>query len=152
LPGSGLAGDGYARDGLEVVDEADVPPVAQEICYGVALAVADFEREQAVGLEDGVGLRDEAAVDVEAVGAGEERAGGLVVADLGMEGAAVGEGDVGRVGDDRVVLFWTRFARGCGFLAIRGCQVVQQVGLEEADAMGEVVARGVCGGDCEGGR
>ena len=66
------------------------------------LAVADFEGEQAVWVERGVGLGDEAAVDVEAGFAGEEGGGGLVVADLGVEGGAVGFGDVGRVADDGV--------------------------------------------------
>jgi hypothetical protein len=35
-------------------------------------------------------------------GPGEEGGCGLVVADLGVEGVAVGGGDVGRVGDDGV--------------------------------------------------
>ena len=69
-------GEGDAGDLLEVVDEADVVPVGEEGGDGVALAVADFEGEQAVGFERGVGLGDEAAVDVEAVGAGEEGGGG----------------------------------------------------------------------------
>ena len=55
---------------------------------------------------------DEAAVDVEAGFSGEEGGGGFVVADLGMEGVAVGLGDVGRVADDGV--------EGCGFVSERG--------------------------------
>src|ERR1019366_7828574 len=66
------------------------------------LAVTDFEGEEAVGFEGGVGLGDEAAVDVEAGGAGEEGDGGFVVADLGVEGRAVGGGDIGGGGDDCV--------------------------------------------------
>ena len=57
-----------------------------------------------------VGLGDEAAVDVEAGFAGEERGGGLVVADLGVEGGAIGLGDVGRVADNGVEGF--RLDRG----------------------------------------
>ena len=68
----------------------------------VLLAVADLEGEQAVWFECVVGLWDEAAVDIEAGFAGEERSGGLVVADLRVEGGAVGLGDVGRVADDGV--------------------------------------------------
>ena len=44
-------------------------------------------------------LGDEAAVDVEAFGACEEGGVGLVVADFGVEGWAVGLGDVGWVAD-----------------------------------------------------
>ena len=49
-----------------------------------------------------MGLRDEAAVDFETVVAGEEGGGGFVVADFGLEGWGVGEGDVGWVGEDDV--------------------------------------------------
>ena len=127
---------------LEIVDEAEVAPAGEKIGHGVALVVADLEGEQAVGFECGVGLRDEAAVDVEAGWAGVQRGFGLVVADLGMQGFAVGGGDVGRVGDDGVP---SHFLRGDSFKA------VHQIGLDEADAGGEVVARGVGGGDFEGG-
>jgi hypothetical protein len=47
----------------------------------------------------GEGLRDQAAVDVEAVLAGKEGQGGLVVADFYGEGGAIGVWDVRRVGD-----------------------------------------------------
>ena len=50
------------------------------------------------------GLRDEAAVDVEAVSAGEKGEGRLVVANFDREGVAVGGGYVGRIGDDDVEL------------------------------------------------
>ena len=119
--GSGLAGEGYAGDLLQVVDEADGFPVGEESGDFVALALADFEGEEAVGFEGGVGLGDEAAVDREAVGTGEERGGGLVVSDLGVQGVPVGGGDVRRVGDEHFVLFSTRSARECGVLYIRGC-------------------------------
>lgn len=93
------AGEGDAGDALEVGDEADGVPAGEESCDSVALAVADLEGKEAIGGEGGAGLRDEAAVDGEAVGAGEESGGGLEVADLGVQGGAVGFGDVGRVGD-----------------------------------------------------
>jgi len=57
----------------------------------VALAEADFEGKQATGDECGVGLRDESAVDGEAVGSSEEREMGFMVADFGGEGGCVGE-------------------------------------------------------------
>ena len=90
------------RSVLEVVDKAEGLPVCQQLGDGVALVVAELEGEEAVGFEGGVGLGDEAAVDVESGCAGEEGDGGFVVADLGVEGRAVGGGDIGRVGDDGV--------------------------------------------------
>ncbi len=74
-----------------------------EVCL---LSVADLEGQQSVGFEGGVGLGDEAAVDFEAGFAGEEGGGGFVVADLGVEGGAVGLGDVGWVADDGVEGCW----------------------------------------------
>jgi hypothetical protein len=49
-----------------------------------------------------VGFGDEAAVDVEAVGSGEEGGVRLVIADLGLQGWGVGGGDVGWVRDEDV--------------------------------------------------
>ena len=100
--------------------------------------MADFEGEQAVGLERGEGLGDEAAIDVEAGGAGEEGQGGFVVADLGVEGVTVGGGNIGRVGDHCIK---DRLAGDCA----------EQVGDEEVDAAGEVMEGGVGGGDFERG-
>ena len=51
-------------------------PAGEELADGFALAVADFEGEEAAGGEGGVGLGDEAGVDVEASGAGEEGVAG----------------------------------------------------------------------------
>ena len=59
-------------------------------------------REETAGGEVGVGLGDEAAVDVHAGFAGVEGEWRLVVANLGVEGFGVGGGDVGWVGDDGV--------------------------------------------------
>jgi len=99
--------------------------------------VADLEGEQAVGLQECERLRDEAPVDVEAGGAREEGLRWLVVADLGVQGGGVGGGDVGRVGDDGVEGGFVRE----GF---------EEVGLEEADTVFEVVGFGVLAGDGEG--
>ena len=111
---------------MQVVDDTDIVPVGEEVEDILALTMADLEREQAVGFERGVGLGDEAAVDVQAVRTGEERGGGLEVADLGMEGRAVGGWDVGRVGDDDIK---GRFAG----------DRAEQIGDEEADAVVERV-------------
>jgi hypothetical protein len=129
---------------LEIVEEGDVFPVGEEGAECVALAVADLKGEEAIGLEGGAGLRDEATVEVEAEWTGEEGLRGLVVADLGMELSAVAFGNVGRVAEDGVVDF--DFVVG------------DEVGVEEADAVGEVVGAGIFagygegfGGDVEGG-
>src|ERR1700730_349582 len=83
-------GEGDAGDLLKIVDKRQVVPRLEQRRDGVLLVVAEFEGEETVWLEGVVGLGDEAAVDVEAGFAGEERGGGLVDADLGVEGGAVG--------------------------------------------------------------
>ena len=113
-------------------------PSCEERGESFLLTVADFEGEQAIWFEGVVGLRDEAAVDVEAGFAGEERGGRFVVANLAVEGVAVGFGDVGWVADDGV--------EGFGFVIESG----EKVGLEEPDAVGDVVFAGVGCGDVEG--
>lgn len=92
-----------------------------------------------------MGLRDEAAVDFQTVGTGEECGCRLVVADLRMKRVAIGDWDVRRVGDYRIE-------------GRAGWQCVEQIGFEETDAAGEAVARGVGdgylergGGDVDGG-
>ena len=90
---------------------------------------------EAAGGEGGEGLGDEAGVDVEAGGAGEEGLGGLVVATWGWRVSAVGGGDVGWVADYGV--------EGAG----RGGE---EVGLEEVYAVGDLVGFGVAAGDGEG--
>jgi hypothetical protein len=104
--------EGNARDLLEIIDKGDVAPGLEQCGYGVLLALADLEGEQAIWFEGIVSLRNETAVDVKAGFAGEERDGGLVVSDLGVEGIAVGLGDVGWVADDGV--------KGLGFLIESG--------------------------------
>ena len=95
-----------AGDALQVGGEFNVGEtgVGEESVDGWLLAVADFERDEAAGGESGEGLRDEAAVDFEAVVAGEEGEGWFVIADFDGEGIAIGGGDVGRIGDDEVEL------------------------------------------------
>ncbi len=125
---------------LQVVEEDDIVPIFEQSGEGIALAVAELEGEEAAGGEGCVRLGDQAGVDVEAVGAGEEGGGGLVVADLGVEGGAVGLGDVGWVGDDGVEGRLVGVGDGA-----------EEVGLEEADAVGDGVGGGVLAGDGERG-
>ncbi len=103
---------------------------------GVALAKAELEREQAVGFERAVGSGDKATVEIEAVGTGEERSGWFVVADFRGECWRVGEWDVRWVRDENVE------ERVCGDLR-------EQVGLDEGDALREVVLRGILFSDLE---
>lgn len=124
---------------MQVVEELDVSPAVEEGGEGGLLAGSEFHGEQAAGAKSSVGLGDEAAVEVEAVGAGEEGGGGFEVADLGVECGAVGVGDVGRVREDGV--------EGLG----AGGKGGEEIALEESDAIGDVVARGVLAGEVEGG-
>ena len=74
----------------------------EEGLEGVELAEAEFEGEEAAGLEGDVGGGKEAAVDVEAVRAGEEGRVGFVLENLVGQGGGFVEGDVRGVGDDNV--------------------------------------------------
>lgn len=141
--GSG-SGEDDAGDLLEVEEELDVLPGGEQIGEIGALAVADFEGEEASGLEGCVGLGDEAAVDVQAGGAGEESGVRLVVKDLRVEVCGVGFGDVGGVADDGVEGFG---GVGCGFGVREGGKEVRP---EEVDAVGQMVLTGVGLGDVEG--
>ena len=84
--------------------EISCQPV-EELADGFALAVAEFESEvgrRGSGLARAWGM--EAGVDVEAGGAAAKRGrwGGSWSRTLGVEGLAVGGGDIGRVADDGV--------------------------------------------------
>jgi hypothetical protein len=127
---SGAGGEGDAGDVGVVVEEAQIVPGGEECAQGLALIEAEFEGEQAAGAERDEGLGDEAAVDVEACGAGEKGDVGFVVDDLGLHGGGVGEGDVGGVGDDDVE-------------GRVGVEFAEQIGLYEVDAVGEVESFGV---------
>jgi hypothetical protein len=107
---------------------------------GFALAVAELEGEKAAGFEGLVGLGDEAAVDVEAVGAGEEGLSGFVLADLRVEVGCFRDRNVRRVADDGVEVA----------VLLGGWEGGEEVGEEEADAGGEVVGGGVGFGDGQG--
>jgi len=123
-----------ARGLLEVVEEGDALPGDEQIGEGGALSMADFKGEKASGLEGSVRLGDEASVDVEASGASEECSVRLVVADLRVELGGVCIGDVGGVADDGVEGLTGLFFVGDGR---------EEVGPEEADAVGQIVLAGV---------
>ena len=52
-------GEGDAGDLLEIIDKGDVAPRLEQCGYGVLLALADLEGEQAIGFECLQGLGDE---------------------------------------------------------------------------------------------
>jgi len=110
----------------------------EECLEVVELAEAELEGEQAFGFEGRVGGGDEAAIDVEALGAGEEGGVRFMLEDFVGHGGGFVEGDVGRVGDDDV--------EGWGGLQLGSDE---EIGLEKVDAMAEMVACGVVFGDGE---
>jgi hypothetical protein len=115
----------------------------EEGAEGFVLAEAELEGEEAAGAESWVwwvakGLGDEAAVDVEAGGAGEEGGVGLVVTDFGVEGRGVGEGNVGRVGDDGIE----------GHRLVGKC--AEKIAMQEGDAVDDAVGEGVFVSDGQG--
>ena len=103
---------------------------------GGLLTVADFERNETAGDENGEGLRDEAAIDIEAVVSGEESQRWLVVADLYGKGVAVDGGDVWWIGDDDLEALF-----GDGG---------EKIAFKEANAVGDLVAVCVLAGNCKG--
>ncbi len=102
------------------------------------MAKADFEGEQTVFTEAGLRARDEAAVDVQAVGPGEESGVRLVFEDFALECWGVGERNVGRVRDDGVEI------------PLAGVECREKIAFEEADAAAEAEAESVISGDLEG--
>jgi len=108
------------------------------------LAVADFEGEVAAGDETMEGLRDEAAVDVEAVGAGEKGESWFVVADFDGERVAVSGGDVGRVGDYDFELFAGYRGEEIAFEKAEIDSVTFRIFLSDCEGGGGPVD----GGDC----
>src|SRR6185312_3869548 len=130
------AGADHSGYSLKVGDELYFAPCGEQAGDGVALAVTDLHQETAAGVEGMPCVGDEAAVDVQSGGAGEERVGRLIVTDLFFQNFVFG--NVGRVRDDDVEGFaWDR---------------CQQIGLQEPDAAGHAVTFGILAGDFERGR
>jgi hypothetical protein len=87
----------------EIVDDFDVAPVTVEhLADRAERGVAEFEDQAAAGFQQAGGVRDEATVNVESAGAGEERERGFMVADFTLERGSAGLGNVGRVRDDQI--------------------------------------------------
>jgi hypothetical protein len=82
--GSGALSHCHAWNSLQVRREFNVLEAgrAQQISNRGRLAVADFESDEAASGKARKSLRDEAAINVEPVGAGKERQARLVIADL----------------------------------------------------------------------
>ena len=108
----------------------------EEIVDCSLLAISDFEGDEAAWNERREGGGNEAAVDVEAIVAGEEGERGFVVADFDGEGVAISAGNVRRIGDDEIELF-----TGNGG---------EEIALKKADAIVDAVAFCVCFGEGEG--
>lgn len=125
-----------ALDSLEIGSEFDLMEAGERehSFNGGRLAVSDFGGDETAGDETIEGLGDEAAVDIEAVGAGEEREGGLVVADFDGKGGPVDCGNVWRVGGDDVELLTDEGG--------------EKVAMEESD--GNSIAICVLAGEVEG--
>jgi len=68
--------------------------------YGEERVVAEFEDQDAAGLEMGGGLREEVGVEFVAFFAAEESDCGFVVADFAGERGSFAAADVGRVAGD----------------------------------------------------
>ncbi len=105
--------------------------VGSEECHdALGLVVSDFQCEQSAGSESGCGFGDELFDEHEAVGAAIQR-GERVFLDFSGEAGNIGAWDVGEVGGDD----------GEGFRGIG-----EEVGLEEIDAVAELMAGGIFAG------
>ena len=97
------------------------------------LAEADFERYETAGREGGESGGDQAAVEIEAIGASKESEGRFMVADFDGQCVPIDGWDVGRVGEDEVEPF---IAYG-----------TEKVALDETDPGLDGVEGGVLPGD-----
>jgi hypothetical protein len=124
------------RNVLIVRPEGNVAKFArgQEVVNCIGLAGTDFEQEAAAGGETRGGGVDEAADEVESVGAAVKGRGGIV-ADFGGEGRDFVRRDVREIGEEEVEF------DPAGW---------EEIGLVESDAVGQIVAVGVGGGEGEG--
>src|SRR6185312_17235965 len=130
------AGADHSGYSLKVGDELYFAPCGEQAGDGVALAVTDLHQETAAGVEGMPCAGDEAAVDVQSGGPGEERVGRFVAADLLFQNFVFG--NVRRVGDDGVEGF-----------ALDRCQ---QIGVQEPDTAGHVMTFGILPCDVARGR
>lgn len=105
--------------------------------------VGDLDEEEACGLEEARPGGEEGADEVEAVGAAAEGEVWLVVFDVGFDGGPFVVGDVGGVADEVVE---GGVAAGDGVVEER----LEEVAVEEFEAVGDGVANRVVVGDGEG--
>jgi hypothetical protein len=93
-----------AGDSGEVVGYAYIRPggCVEERLDGGEAVVAEFEDEDAAGLEVRGGLRDEIGVEFVAFFAAVESDFRFVIADFAHEGCGFAAADVGRVADDEI--------------------------------------------------
>src|SRR5258707_7509003 len=89
-----------ARNALQVGRCLDIFEAAEgeQVRNSLALAEADFKQKESAGPYDGRGGGDQAAEDVEALCAGEQRKRRFVIADFNGKRWAVGFGDVRGIG------------------------------------------------------
>lgn len=123
--------EGYTGNLLKIVNKGDFIPASEESGDRFALSLAYLHRQKTRGLQCGSGLRDEAAVNIEPFRPGEERGGRFVLAHFGVEGREIDGGNVGWIGDDRIE---SRFD------VVRRGQCIEEIGLDEADAVGNFVS------------
>src|SRR5271155_1742753 len=122
-----------ARNPLQIVDEAYFVPTCEQLRKRIPLTVADFKQQPAVGFEHCPRLRYQTPIYVEALRSSEERDSRFVVAHLRLEHFTLG--NIRRIRDDHVEAL-----AGNGF---------EQVGLDKANAIANVMAHGVAPRDSE---
>lgn len=93
-----------AGDGGEVVGHGDIAPAGgvEEWLNGGKAVMAEFENEEAAGLEILRGLRNECAVEFVTFFAAIQGGRRFVLADFDGQGVGVAKTDVGRVADDEI--------------------------------------------------
>ena len=93
-----------AGDSGKVVGDPDVGPIrrVEERFDGREAVVAEFEDEEAAGLEESRDLGHQGAVEFVALFAAVKRDGGFVFAHFDRERVGFPAGDVRRIGDDEI--------------------------------------------------
>ena len=105
----------------------------EDLAQRLGLAVAEFQHQPPLRLQERRSLRRQPPLVIQAVRAAIQRAARVVVAHLGLQRGDLGARDVGRVADDQVEPSACRQGR-------------EAVPLQELDALGHTVPRGVLAG------
>src|SRR5712692_2347908 len=137
---SDARGGKHARHAREVARRAGARPRGSfdERPHRVERIVAQLEHQVAAACEQLSGLRDKRGVEIEAAFAREERRGGLMLPNLARQRCRLAAGDVRRIADDEMKRAW--LLMGDARLAKK---IVKEIALQEPDAGGDAVARGV---------